>query len=162
MIDALALLTSRLAKALAVLSGALLVAMTVLACANMLARAVWVPLEGTFEVMGFLGAMSAAFSMAWAQLNKIHISVGILFGRLPRPVRRSLDAAASLASCAFFLLLAEQSRRWAAFLVETGEVSETLHWPFHPFVLASALGCLVMALALFTDFLLTAVGRTKV
>jgi hypothetical protein len=38
-------------------------------------------------------------------------------------------------------------------LKSVGELSETLKIIYYPFTLAVALGCLILALALFTDFL---------
>lgn len=161
MIEVLNRFTARVSAALAWVAGACLVAMMLLACANIVLRAVWVPLEGTFEIMGFLGAVASAFSMAYAQLNRSHIAVGLVTGRFPRPVRRTLDGLTTLVSCGLFLLLAVQTARWALFLIATGETSETLRIPYHPFVFAAALGCLVTALALFADFLNLVSGRSK-
>lgn len=161
MIEVLNRFTARVSTGLAVVAGACLVAMMLLACANILLRAVWVPLEGTFEIMGFLGAVASAFSMAYAQLNRSHIAVGLITGRFPKALRRTLDCLTSLASCALFLLLAVQTARWALFLIDTGETSETLRIAYHPFVFAAALGCLVAALALFADFLNLITGRSK-
>ncbi|MDD4952498.1 MAG: TRAP transporter small permease subunit [Desulfovibrionaceae bacterium] len=141
------------------MAGVLIVAMMVLACANMSLRAVWVPVPGAFELMGFFGAVAAAFSLGYAQIGKSHIAVGSLVRHVRRPVRRALEAASSLLSCAFFALAGIEVVKWGAFLVRTGELSETLRFVYHPFVFATALGCLVIALALFTDFLKAVSGR---
>jgi TRAP-type C4-dicarboxylate transport system permease small subunit len=120
MIDTLDRISRALTKALTLLAGLMLVAMMLLACANMVSRAVWLPIQGTFELMGFLGAVTTAFALAFAQLNKSHISVGILMKHLPRPVRRLLDALTSLISCAFFALIGSETAQWAGYLVNTG------------------------------------------
>lgn len=142
-----------IARALAVLAGIFLVSMMLLACANMVLRAVWVPVQGTFELMGFLGAVVAAFSLAFAQRRKAHIAVGILLARFPAWFRRLADAATNGLSCGFFLLAGIETWKWAAFLVKTGEVSETLQIVYHPFVFASAAGCLALAFVLAVDTL---------
>jgi TRAP-type C4-dicarboxylate transport system permease small subunit len=141
------------ARALAVLAGIFLVSMMLLACANMVLRAVWVPIQGTFELMGFLGAVVAAFSLAFAQRRKAHIAVGILLARFPSWFRRLADASTYALSCGFFLLAGIETWKWAAFLVQTGEVSETLQIIYHPFVFASAAGCLALAFVLAVDTL---------
>jgi TRAP-type C4-dicarboxylate transport system permease small subunit len=135
--------------------------MMLLACANMVLRAVWVPVQGTFEMMGFLGAVVAAFSLAFAQRRKAHIAVGILLARFPARFRRLADAATNALSCGFFLLAGIETWKWAIFLVRTGEVSETLQIVFHPFVFASAAGCLALAFVLAVDTL-KALTRDKV
>ncbi len=161
MIDTLDRISRTLAKALTLFAGLMLVSMMLLACANMVSRAVWLPIQGTFELMGFFGAVTTAFALAFAQLNKSHISVGILMKYLPKAVRRILDALTSLASCAFFALIGTETSKWANYLVSTGELSETLRIAYHPFVFATATGCLLMAFVLFVDTLKTITGRTE-
>ncbi|MCJ2164359.1 MULTISPECIES: TRAP transporter small permease subunit [unclassified Pseudodesulfovibrio] len=153
MIDFLDKASGTIAKALTGLAGLFLVSMMLLACANMVLRAVWAPVQGTFELMGFLGAVVAAFSLAFAQRSKAHIAVGILLARFPAPVRRLTDAATSGVSCGFFVLAGLETGKWAAFLVQTNEVSETLQVVYHPFVFAAAAGCLALAFVLAVDTL---------
>jgi len=155
MIDTLDKISGFIAKCLTMLAGLFLVAMMILACANMVLRAVWVPVQGTFELMGFMGAVVAAFSLAFAQRQKSHIAVGILLKRFPMFIRRTADAATSLVSCGFFALAGLETWKWAAYLVETGEVSETLMIIYHPFVFATSAGCLALAFVLLVDTLKT-------
>lgn len=155
MIDFLDKISGVIAKILTGLAGLFLVGMMALACANMVLRAVWVPVQGTYELMGFMGAVVAAFSLAFAQRMKAHIAVGILLARFPAIVRRLTDAATSAISCGFFILAGLETYKWAAFLVQTGEVSETLEIIYHPFVFAASAGCLALAFVLAVDTLKT-------
>lgn len=155
MIHGLEILSDRIARALTFLAGLFLVAMMVLACANMVLRAFWAPLNGTFELMGFMGAVVAAFSLAFAQRQKSHIAVGIILKHFPPAVRRMADAATSTLSCGFFLIAGLETYKWASFLVETGEISETLRIVYHPFVFATAAGCFALAFVLVVDTLKT-------
>ena len=155
MLDMLDKLSGVIAKALTFLAGIFLVAMMLLACANMVLRAVWVPVQGTFELMGYMGAVVAAFSLAFAQRQKSHIAVGILLKRFPMFIRRIADALTSLISCAFFTIAGIETWKWAAYLVQTNEVSETLQIIYHPFVFATSAGCLALAFVLLVDTLKT-------
>jgi len=155
MIKTLETISEYIARILSGMAGLFLVAMMGLACANMVLRAVWVPVQGTFELMGYLGAVVAAFSLAFAQRQKSHIAVGILLKHFPKPVRRVADAATSAVSCGFFLFAGTETWKWAAFLVDTGEVSETLQIIYHPFVFATSVGCLALAFVLAVDTLVT-------
>lgn len=148
-------LSDKIANLLTMLAGIFLVGMMALACANMVLRAVWVPVQGTFELMGFMGAVVAAFSLAFAQRKKSHIAVGILLARFPAVIRRLADAATSLVSCGFFLICGMETYKWAAFLVQTGEMSETLQIVYHPFVFATAAGSFALAFVLLVDTLKT-------
>jgi TRAP-type C4-dicarboxylate transport system permease small subunit len=160
MIHILDRLSAFLARVLTALAGVFLVAMVALACANMVLRAVWVPIQGTFELMGFMGAVVAAFSLAFAQRQRSHVAVGILLARFPRAVRRAAEAGTSLISCVFFGIAGVETWKWASFLVDTGEVSETLTIIFHPFVYASAFGCMALTFVLAVDTLKTLTSET--
>jgi TRAP-type C4-dicarboxylate transport system permease small subunit len=160
MIHILDRLSAFLARVLTALAGVFLVGMVALACANMILRAVWVPIQGTFELMGFMGAVVAAFSLAFAQRQRSHVAVGVLLARFPRAVRRAAEAGTSLVSCVFFGIAGVETWKWASFLVDTGEVSETLTIIFHPFVYASAFGCLALTFVLAVDTLKTLTSET--
>ncbi len=162
LIDRLDAWNARLARLLAWAGGLALVATMLLSCANIVLRAVWVPVPGAYELIGFAGAVLTAFSLSYTQLHKTHISVGILAKRLPRALRRTCALAAVLASSLLFLLVAEETARWGLYLERTGELSETLMLPYHPVVFAVALGCLLLSFSMFTDFLKILAGKVKV
>ncbi|QGY38950.1 TRAP transporter small permease subunit [Pseudodesulfovibrio cashew] len=155
MIDTLDAISRHISRGLAFLAGLFLVGMMLLACANMVLRAVWVPVQGTFELMGFMGAVVAAFSLGFAQREKAHIAVGILLARFPARVRRLADALTSAVSSGFFILCGMETWKWASFLVQTGEVSETLQITYYPFVFAASAGCMALAFVLLVDTLKT-------
>lgn len=146
-------------RILAGVAGVALTLMIVLACANMVSRAVYVPVKGTFELMGFLGAIVAAFSLGFSQLNRSHIAVGLLFNRFPKPMQILLEVFSGAASCAFFAFCAIETSKWGMFLFELGEVSETLGIQFYPFVFAVAFGCGAMAFVLLLDIFRTLTGK---
>ena len=58
----------------------------------------------------------------------------------------------------FFGIVTWQIFKYATTLWETGEVTETLEIAYYPFTYAVALGCLVMALTFFIDFLKLILG----
>ncbi|NDV28876.1 TRAP transporter small permease [Desulfovibrio sp. JC010] len=146
-------------RILAVIAGAALTLMIILACANMVSRAVWVPVKGTFELMGFLGAVTAGFSLGFSQLHRSHIAVGLLFNRFPKSMQVVLDALSSAVSCVFFVFCANETFKWGMFLYDLEEVSETLGIAFYPFVFAVAFGCLSMAFIVMLDILRILRGR---
>ena len=45
------------------IAGLFLTAMIALTCANVFLRLVWIPVAGTFELMGYFGAVITAFAM---------------------------------------------------------------------------------------------------
>ena len=58
-----------------VIAGIFLAAMIAITCGNIFSRLVWVPIRGTFELLGFFGAIVTAFALGYTQMHKAHISV---------------------------------------------------------------------------------------
>ena len=146
-------LSDVLNKLLTFLGGLFLVVMVVLTCANILTRLIWVPIIGTFELMGFFGAMVTAFALGYTQVKKGHIAVDVLVNTFPEKVKKVLTQVNNAICCCFFVIAAWQIAVKANTLMETGEVTETLQMIYYPFTYAVAFGCLVLSLTLFTDFI---------
>lgn len=51
------------------IGGAALLIMMGISCANMLLRPFRVPLKGAYELAGFLGALTIAFALGYAQIT---------------------------------------------------------------------------------------------
>ena len=134
-------------------AGIFMVAMILLTCANILSRLVCVPIKGTFELMGFFGAVATAFALGYTQVKKAHIAVDILVNRFPSKIRTLLDGINYFICSLFFGVAGWQLARWAGTIRETGEVTETLRIVYYPFTYGVALGCILLALVLFVDFL---------
>lgn len=145
---------TRINQLLIALAGVLLVMMMVLACSNMITRAVWIPIKGSYELMGFFGATAIAFSLGYTQLLKDHLSLTILSDHFSKTATRVIDIVTSLVCCTFFVLVSWKTGAWAVRLIQSGELSETLRIAYYPFVFAVAFGMGALALALLTDFLL--------
>lgn len=142
-----------LSRLLLAVSGLLLTGMMLLACSNMLLRAFGEPIQGTYELLGYMGAVTIAFGLAATQRQKGHIALTVLTDLFPARLQRQVDMLSSLAACVFFALIAWRTSRFALNMIAMGEYSETLRIPYYPFPLAVALGCALLALTLFIDFL---------
>jgi TRAP-type C4-dicarboxylate transport system permease small subunit len=154
-------LSQRLTLTLTWISGVLLGFMTLMACANVLLRTVWVPLRGTFEMMGYFCAVVNAFALGYTQLRKGHIAVDILIMRFRRPTQRALTAINSLLCTLFFAGVTWQIAKYATTLWRTGEVTETLRIAYFPFTYGVALGCGILSLVFLVDFLKSVVSSPK-
>ena len=146
-------ITEILNKLLTFLGGVFLVVMVVLTCANILTRLIWVPIIGTFELMGFFGAMVTAFALGYTQVKRGHIAVDVLVNTFPQKVKKILTQINNAICCCFFVVAAWQIAVKANTLMETGEVTETLQMIYYPFTYAVAFGCLVLSVTLLTDFI---------
>ncbi|MBW2513275.1 MAG: TRAP transporter small permease subunit [Deltaproteobacteria bacterium] len=146
-------ITEMLNRILTFLAGLILIFMVLLTCANIVFRLFWVPVSGTYELMGFSGALLTAFALAYTQVKKGHIAVDVLVNVFQSKTRWVLAAVNNGLCSAFFMLAAWQLTVKANTLRTTGEVTETLRIIYYPFTYMVALGCGVLALLLLTDLL---------
>jgi len=134
-------------------AGIVLAAMIILTCANIFCRLVWLPIRGTFELMGYFGAVITAFALGYTQIKKGHIAVDIVILGFSSKVRSILNAINCVLCIAFFVLVGWQIWRYATNLWRTGEVTETLRIVYYPFTYAVALGCFALAFVFLVEFL---------
>lgn len=145
------------------LAGICLILMMGLACSNMVMRSLGYPVKGTFELMGFLGAMVASLSLAGTQASGGHIVITIFQRHLPKVMRKVLDILTSFLSLFFFGLMAWQIWELALSIREFEELSETLQIIYYPFIFVVCLGvtALVVQIVLETVILCAGKGETS-
>jgi TRAP-type C4-dicarboxylate transport system permease small subunit len=137
------------------IAGLFLVAMVALTCANVFLRLVWIPVAGTFELMGYFGAVLTAFALGFTQIKKGYIAVDIVVTGFSKRTRNILNAINAVICSTFFVLVTWQISKYAANLHRTGEVTETLQIIYYPFTYAVSVGCGALALVYFIEFLKT-------
>ena len=135
------------------IAGLFLIAMIFLTCANVFLRFVWIPVSGTFELMGYFAAVLTAFALGYTQIRHGHIAVDIVVLHFSKRTQTILNAINYLICMVFFVLAAWQISKYATTLLETGEVTETLQIIYYPFPYGVALGCAVLSLVFLVDFL---------
>jgi len=136
------------------IGGFFLVSMILLTCANILFRLVGMPIRGTFELMGFFGAIVTAFALGYTQTRRAHISVDIFVNTFSKKTRRVIDAINHAICFLFFSIAAWQIGIKATTLMNTGEVTETLRIVYYPFTYGVAFGCAALSLVLFADLIM--------
>lgn len=155
MVDWLQKINRTLNRLLVFIGGLFLLAMCALTCANILLRTTWMPIRGTFELMGYFGAVVTTFALGYTQMRRGHISVDVLVSSFSKKTRSLLTAANHSICVVFFSLAAWQLLKKAATLLRTGEVTETLRIVYYPFTVAVAVGCLALVLELVVSLLKT-------
>ncbi len=154
-------LCDRLTRVLLWMGSFFLVAMIVLTCMNILLRLVWIPVKGTFELMGFFGAIVTAFALSYTQKRRGHIAVDILINTFSEKTRRIVDIINHTICCLFFCIAAWQIAVKATTLLHTGEITETLRIIYYPFTYGVAFGCVVLSLILFQDLVKTIIAKKE-
>ena len=148
-IDRLVNTTSRHVNTIA---GAAIMAMMLLTSADVVMRLFDRPIPGTYEIIGFLGALAVAFALAHTSVEKGHIAVDLLVNLLPPRVQILLDVFGAMMGTAIFGAITWQSAMYALDLRQSGEVSATLGMPVYPFAAGIAAGCALLCLVLIAEF----------
>jgi TRAP-type C4-dicarboxylate transport system permease small subunit len=130
---------------------AALVIMMLLTCADVILRLFGHPILGTYEMIGFSGAVVISFALAYTSLEHGHIAVELLVDQLPKRLQAVINTVNALIGVALFSLIAWQSFVYAGDLRESGEVSLTLQIPTYPFVYGISVGCGLLCLVLLAD-----------
>lgn len=131
-----------------------LILMMLLGFGNVLFRTILKPIEGTYELIGFLGAVTTALALGYAQIRKDHISVDIITSHYSKRWQKITNGISYLATAIFFALAAWQTEKWGTIVWRSGERSETLRIIYYPFVYVVALGFAFLAFILLIDFLM--------
>jgi len=146
-------------KILLVLGGIFLVGMIVLTCANIVLRVTWLPVRGTFELMGFFGAIVTAFALSSTQQKRGHIAVDVLVNSFSPKTRQFVTMINRVTCMGFFGVATWQLAKKATILWNTGEVTETLRIIYYPFIYAVAFGCAALSLVFCIDLAKSLLGR---
>ena len=144
-------LLKKLTRIQLALAGGVLIMMICLTCANILFRQFGMPVRGTFEVMGFMGALIFALSFGYSHEKKEHIYVSILFDLFPPKIQRAARRINALLTIVFFALLSFQLVKNALNLKAVEEVSETLRIAYYPVILVLAFGAAYLVLLIILE-----------
>ncbi len=125
-----------------------------LTCADIVLRLFRRPILGTYEIVGFLGAMVASFAIAQTTIEHGHVAVQVVVQRFSSRVQEVIYLITHLLSLLLFVLLAWECVRYANDLWASGEVSMTLQLPFFPVLYGIALSAVTVCLVLLVDILL--------
>jgi TRAP-type C4-dicarboxylate transport system permease small subunit len=126
-------------------------AILLLSLANIVSAAVWAPIFGTYELVGFLTVVTLSCAIAYCTVNDGHVAVDILVSRFSLRTQAIFDVVVGILSVGIFVILAWQTASYATNMWQKGELSGTLMWPFYPLVYCISFGCFVTCLVLLVN-----------
>lgn len=151
---ALTRLNRALHTTLAWIAGATMVGMMLVTVVNMVLRRVYAkPFSGTYEVVGWLAGITAAFALGYTQVHRGHVAIDLVVARFSARVRALVTSAIALVSTGLFVAVSWRMFAYAARAAQVGSLSETMKVPFYPYAYMVALGCATLTLALAVDFI---------
>ena len=137
-----------LARGMHVAGAAALAGMMALTVADVVLRSFRRPITGTYELVGFLGAVAIGFSLPQTSLDRGQVLMDFLTGRLPARAGRALGVLTRLLGAALFATLAWQLALMALDLRRTGDETPLLHLPLWTLSVGVAAACAVECLVL--------------
>ncbi len=134
-------------------AGSVLVLAVLLICVNVIFRAFGKPILGVFEIVGFGGAVVASCALGYTQLKRGHIGVEVVVSRLSQRSQTIIESIASFLSMGLFTILTWQCVLLANSSWQSGELSETLRFPYFILIYVLAFGSAALCLVCLVDFL---------
>ena len=141
-----------------VIGATAILAMMLLTCTDVVLRMFRMPIPGTYETIGLLGALFVSFSLAQTSLQKGHIAVDFLIQKLPLNIQFVVYCINELVSAALFSLITWQMFEYANNLRVSGVVSMTLQIPIFPILYGIAVGCGLLSVLLIFSFIKSILG----
>jgi TRAP-type C4-dicarboxylate transport system permease small subunit len=143
----------RLTRFLNGIAGVALVFMMLLTVADVILRTFGRPITGTYEMVGFSGAVVIGFALPFTSWIRGHVYMEFLIQRLPKQVRDRMNLFTRGIGIILFALIAYNLMVVGIDLQKSGEVSPTLRFPFYPVVYGVGICFFIECLVLFCDIL---------
>lgn len=141
------------------IAGMSLLFLMLLTIADVVLRAFRHPIPGTYELVGFAGALAIGLSMPFTSWTRAHVHVDSLVSRLPPRGRRAMQVVTRLMGAALFLALGYNLIRFGWDLRASGEVSPTLELPFYPVAFGLSAAAFLQTAVLLCDIVKVARGE---
>jgi TRAP-type C4-dicarboxylate transport system permease small subunit len=132
-----------------------LVSMMLMAVLNIISRSVWQSIPGTYEIVGYLGAVVLGFAMAYTGALDRYVDIALVTERLPKRTQSILAGIIGILSFCLFMLAAIYCIKLAIDLWQAGELSPTLRFPYYPLIGIVGFGCLLLSLVLLVKALMS-------
>lgn len=109
------------------------------------------PIPGTYELVGFAGAVVVGFALPFTSWVRGHVYVDFLLLRFPGRLREAFHILTRSIVFFLFSLMGWNLIKFAVDLRRSGEVSLTLQVPFYPVPFALGLCCFLQCLVMVCD-----------
>lgn len=144
-------LVQYLNKCSLVIAGLVLLFMLFLTVLNTLMTFLGFPIKGSFELLGFGGAILGGLALGPTQAQDGHIRVTLFDGMWGTQATRVIQIISLFLSIFLFGVLGVKLVELAFSLYEFEELSQTLNIIFYPFVAIVALGVFLLVLNLLVQ-----------
>lgn len=141
----------KVSKAMLWIAGFSLVGIMFLTVADVILRAFKLPITGTYEMVGFMAAWAIGFALPQTSLDKVHVVMDFMSGKLPCWANKILLLLTRVIGLVFFLFAAYNLFGMGRDLMASGEETALRHLPLYPLPFGIAFSCLVVSAVLASD-----------
>lgn len=128
---------------------------------NILLRAVWQPVTGSYEMVEILGAVLLSLGVAHCAVLKSHVAMTFLVERM-RPLNRAIsDCCTTLISCLFLSYISWGMLKYTAKVYSRGLSTTALDIPLYPVYFLAGLGLMILALVSLLEFIYALLALLK-
>ena len=152
--NALLSILQKITRGMYWIAGAALAGMMFLTVADVVLRYFKHPILGTYEIVSLLGAVVIGFAIPQTTLERGHVLMDFLSGRLPFIGQRVLHFVTRLMAVFTFFIIGWNLYKLGNDLRQAGQVSLTLKMPEYPVAYGIAFCCLIECLVLLSDLIL--------
>ena len=144
-------LTEKLSRLLNWIALCALTFIMLLTVADVVLRYFGRPIIGTFEVVGFCGAVIIGFSLPLTTWERGHIFVDFLTVKMSKGAKKWLDLSTRILCIGLFAVIGWNLFSYSHKLMTSGEVSLTIQLPFYPFSYGVGVCCFLQCFVLVGD-----------
>lgn len=130
-----------------------LVMVMVVIVSNILMRAWWKPLPGSYELVEVLGAVILSMGAAYCAIARGHVTVSLFVDKLSKKKQAIVDIVTSLISFVFISAIGWGLLKYAKMTYNRGLETSTLSIPLYPVYFLVAAGLIMLALTAMLEFI---------
>lgn len=106
------------------------------------------PITGVFDLTHFAVLTMVFLGLAYCGFHDGHVSIELIYDKLPQRFQRYLDIATNLLGSLLFLIIAWQAIVQSHLVRQLNETSQLIEIPFYPFYWLLAFGAALFAFVL--------------
>jgi TRAP-type C4-dicarboxylate transport system permease small subunit len=148
---ALSAVVRGLSRFMYVIAGIALAGSMFLTVADVIMRQFKVPIVGTYELVGLLGAVVVGFAIPQTSRLQGHVIMDYVTSKLPKGWKKLFHVITRILAIVTFAIIGWNLWTSGTDLKTSGEVTLTLQLPFYPIAYGISLCCFVECLVLFVD-----------
>lgn len=152
-------IVEKLSKWMGFISGCALTVIMLVTVGDVFLRLFNRPIIGTYEIVGFGGAIVIGFAVPITSWIRAHIFVDFAVKSFSIKIQNVFNVTTRITGIILFILIGYNLFIYGFGLYQSGEVSTTRQMPFYPIAYGLGVCCFIQCLVLVSDIIKIAGGQ---